>query len=260
MTTPAKFKITIWALPFLLGCPSISQDTSEAPPKVEADAVSIVSFKPTKQTRTQPLRVQFSRPIVKSDMVNQILKGAGPFQISPPIPGTHKWESEYLLSYVPSEPFKASTRYKVTIDESALGTKLSGDVTYGFNTQMFAFKSVEPFYHGQKGSIKANLIFSHPVKPSDIRAAVRFQTTDGQPLQAILQTNKPSRTIAYDLAATRQELQHTNVEVHVEGQLSALAGSSSLGKKVVRQFNIDGAPQLKVNNVWISQSGDAFKV
>jgi alpha-2-macroglobulin len=244
----------IWA------CPSPPQGQDDSPSKEDKNAVHILNFKPQNQTRTKPIRVQFNKPVAKSAQVNQVLAGSGPFQITPAVPGHHQWVSEYELNFVPSEPYRVSTRYAVIIDESALGTEISGKTEYEFHTKMFTFRTVEPFYEGQQGRIKANLIFTHPVRPSHARTAIRFQTTDGVPIQARIRTRRPSKSIAFDLLANRAELLHTNVEVHVDGGLSAMAGGTALGKKVVRQFNIDGAPKLKVNRVWVSQTGDAFKI
>jgi len=195
-------------------------------------------------------------------MIGQSLPGAGPLQIEPALPGNHRWINAHELEFTPSEPFTNSTRYVVLVDESALGTRLYDKVQFAFNTKMFEFNSVEPFYGAPNSNVRANVNFSHRIRPIDARASIKFflDNSNGKPLKAKLQTKKPSRTMAFELEATRQELMSSAVEVIVNGKLGPVGGGTPLGKNVVRQLSIEAAPSLEVKNVWVNQAGHHFRV
>jgi uncharacterized protein YfaS (alpha-2-macroglobulin family) len=241
--------------------PELRKSSTE---QVAPKSISIVRFSPQSKTRTQPLTVSFSRPVVPQASVGEgpVINGPGPFQITPALPGHHEWKSRSELVFVPSEPFSKSTRYSVSIDESVLGFALTGIAEFKFHTKMFALRSVEPFYRGPKEKIRANVNFTHRVRPSVARSTIRFfyPGDSKQEIHAVLQSKKPGKSMAFELDATRAMLSESGVEVHVDNMIGPLGGGTPLGKNVIRSMLVHSAAKLKITRTRARQQGQNFQV
>jgi uncharacterized protein YfaS (alpha-2-macroglobulin family) len=244
-------------IPTLAACPKPEPTTPEA--AVAETALTIEHFSPTGTTTTQPLELRFNQPLVTAAELGSAPKGASPLLITPDLPGHLEWRSENTLVFVPSEPFRPSTRYQVSVRADAFGRELSGETRFQFNTELFSLESVEPFFTGARGGkVRLNLVFTHPVRPDDVRAAVLFRTPDGSTVPATLATRSPAKVMAFDLGAVAPSI--GELTVRVDGGLAAAGGGDPIGKEVVRKIPMLGSEELKVHNFYPSESGGSFTI
>ena len=132
------------------------------------------------RTSTRNISIQFSEPIVSASLVGKELSDNLPVSISPSLAGTGMWVDNSNFVYRPSEQFRRSSKYKVVLDESVLGTEIDGDKEFSFNTRLFALRNVETFVRNPNNNIRVNLDFNYEIDPNTIGANVRFETVDGQ--------------------------------------------------------------------------------
>lgn len=253
-------KYRAFALSFTLGIVGACTDADDqdTPLSPDSGALSILKFEPTGTTATRPIEIWFSKAVVPETSIRQPLRGPAPLLISPSVPGEYEWRGVDHLAFIPSEPFRQSTRYTVSVKSDAFGERLGGDLDYRFNTELFSLRSVEPFYESA-GSVRVNLVFTHPVRASDAAVAVRFETANGDAIGARIQTNGSGEAMAFALDPIPVDKLSDPILVHVEGGLAAVGGGASIGKKIVRQLRVETArEELKIHNIYAEEDGGQF--
>lgn len=222
----------------------------------DESSVTIASFSPEGVTGTQPIEVRFSKDVVKPDQVGK--KGlTGPFlDLEPGIPGRYEWKEPSLLSFVPSEPLRPSTRYTAKVREETTGKlKLIGNREFRFNTELFQLRSVTPFFDGVAPAIRvrANLEFSHPVDPKDLRPAVSFVDSTGRAIPAALRSTRADNVMSFELERVLDAEEAKAITISVAGSVRAIAGGEPLGKEVSRTVNYAVAGALELQDIYVQQ-------
>lgn len=219
-------------------------------------SITVSSFSPEGVTGTQPIEIRFSKDVVKPDQVGK-KDLSGPFlDIQPPIPGRYEWREPSLLTFVPSEPLRPSTRYVAKVrDETTGKLKLIGNREFRFNTELFQLRSVTPFFDGVAPAIqvRANLEFSHPVEPKDVRDAVSFMDAKGQTVMAALRSSRADPVMSFELLRALDAEEAKSITVNVAGSVRAQAGGEALGKEVSRTVSYAAAPALELQDIYVQQ-------
>lgn len=245
-------------LALLAACPG-----REAGPPADSSSVRVANFSPGGTTETRPIEIRFNQPMVEATKVDQELTGSDLLAIDPATPGSARWITRDTLSFVPSEPFRRSTRYTVTVkpEVAPAGKRLEGETTYRFNTELFGLVSIEPYFSGAGViEVRANLEFSYPVKPDDAQSAIRFYDAADRPINATLETKQADRVMAFRLEGLPAGADGTKVKVVIASSLAASFGGEPLGKEVARELTLVRPAGLVVEQIYPVQEGGQYVI
>lgn len=226
----------------------------------DESSVTIASFIPEGVTGTQPIEIRFSKDVVKPDLVGKKKVAGNYLELEPAIPGSYEWREPSLLAYIPSEPFRPSTRYTAKVrDETTGRLRLIGNREFKFNTELFQLRTVTPFFEGIAPAIRvrANLEFSHPVEPGEIRSAVTFTDATGRVLPATLRSAKTDAVMSFEIERALSAEEAKAITITVGGNVRALAGGEPLGKEVTRTVNYAPLGALELQDIYVQQQDGA---
>lgn len=212
------------------------------------EGLSVVAFSPEGEVRgTGVVEVRFSAPVVDPDQVGVPLDEVL-LSITPPLPGQHRWAATDRLQLVPSEPFRASTRYTVRVLPAATGGRpLLDEVEHVFFTEMFGLASVEAaFEPGPRGvTARVSLELTHAASPEAVEGAVFFHDGKGRFVRSRLVSQAPGRVFDFTL----KNVVSSELELHVAGQLAPLEEGEPIGKSIIRRLVPDAERALEVESV-----------
>jgi uncharacterized protein YfaS (alpha-2-macroglobulin family) len=121
-------------------------------------------------SRADAISVQFARPMVEQDRLNQPLD-AVPLTFKPRIKGAARWETRRTLVFTPAEWLPPDQKYRATLDLKSIMTapERSG-FTFDFATRPQAFElSLEGFRSENRSDLK-ELTLSGAVQVADVAA------------------------------------------------------------------------------------------
>ncbi len=128
--------------------------------------------------KVDSLGIRFDESVMRlSESGRALEKG---IQISPPIPGTWKWESSRKLIFRPNIDWKISTKYTVTLSKDLFENHvLLNRYQDKFSTQAFTANITKSFLYEdpldpKKKTIEATVRFNYPVDTDDFKKRVRL--------------------------------------------------------------------------------------
>lgn len=227
------------------GAPASSSGSStpSTPPSAEALAPAIHELG---SEGALPREVVFEFPRAVAPEGNEVKKGTV-VTVSPNVPGVLSFRSGSTLVFTPSDSFAFKTEYTVSLDalELADGTvlkpKAAGEWSRSFTTPGFAFLRLSPSQMDvRKGKVEADLVFSGPVDPGNVRRFASF-SVDGKPLSDV-----KLRSHATDRHVVTASLGGSGLRPGAEVKFTLKPGLASAGRNGGTAAAGEGSFSLKV--------------
>lgn len=199
--------------------------------------------------RTEPIVIRFSE-----DAPEELLGRPRTIDevalVQPRLSAVATFTDPRTLSIAPSEPFAPATRYRVSLRPDALGPGryLVGRRNLSFRTAAFGLDDVRGWQSGD--AIEIALRFSHPVRRTEVEAALGVTDPEGAPL-FVLEERRPlasgGRETAPEPAVRRLGFRlrlvgtriPDHVEVRIDAELASAAGGEPIGKPIRRRVPVE---------------------
>ncbi|MCA9549008.1 MAG: hypothetical protein KC933_03165, partial [Myxococcales bacterium] len=257
MTCGALAPVVAGAL--LAGCGLFTEETSV---KEAVPTVAVVEAVPQGLVaETQPVRVRFSEPVVRPELVGRPVAAEDVLVVTPDLEGRGRWVAPDTFELFPGRQLAPNSRYSVRVRERTVGPgrRLVGARRFTFHTPLFRVISAQG--HRQGATLRATVELSHPVRSDDAAGAVTFRDVDGRVLPARLLGSGEQRILRFTLPAASVD-PDLGVDLRVEPTLTPRCGGAALDKAVVIRLPFEATvePEVLFTEVVASDAGPAVRV
>jgi uncharacterized protein YfaS (alpha-2-macroglobulin family) len=176
--------------------------------------------------------------------------------ITPPLPGVYRQETPETLIYLPSEPLRPSTPYRVVFSGENLTSRVKSvqrRAVTEFNTDFFRLVNARVFYNvdqitGQDMEVVGELNFNQPVSLDDLRRNTDI-SKDGKPLSCAWETSLEPTRFYFRSDAVQPGTKEQTIDVRVRRGLACMNGTVPLESDVRQTLRLPATPRPQVTEV-----------
>lgn len=234
----------------------VSFITAKMVPKViEFFRVTVVEFSPQGQVSQKTVvRVTFSDPM--STEVEDIDKLAC-FNIDPPLEGNYRIEGKRTIVFIPKEPLKASTIYKVNLDPQNLKFINKKRVTSGnkikFYTELFKVSGVRTFYiydlaTNVEKKIMGEINFNYPVELEKLREKVEV-ICESESIDVEFEKSYLPTRFYFKTGLVHRGEKRKTIKFKVKEGLECIGGTVPLRKDFVSTISLPEKVKFQVSDI-----------
>lgn len=224
--------------------------TAEPAPGVQGPVRVLVHTPEGKTDGNVEVTAVFDRPMIDLDRADTAHAPA--IRFSPPVPAKERWLGTRAVTFVPSSPLAAATKYTVTIPAGTRaidGNTVAKDVQWTFSTPRPAVARSDP-YDGSGGELptrKVELYFNQRVSPKAV-ARVAYFTASGVAGHIGATASRPDAADPKRVlvAAARRFPLDAEVELHLSAGLAGDEGPLPSKGEWTTSFDTYGPFHLKV--------------
>jgi len=192
-----------------------------------------------------PITVVFNRPVIALTTIDNEKEKWPAFQINPAVAGEGRWLGTSAYQFRPSEPYKRSTTYKVTVP-SALSEneddKLANEYFWEFSSERPHIDSIFPerdyVYASPETKIKAT--FSQPMNPSVLPEMFTVTNSDNMVTEGLYSVEDAVITFTSVKPLERLMKYHVTVKSGLQGS----DGPNGMEADYAWDFSVADAPGI----------------
>lgn len=178
------------------------------------------------------------------------------FKIDPPLVGEYRFENKRTVSFVPREPLKPSTEYRVAIDTGqlkAIGKRLERRERFTFHTEPVAVTNANLFYVLDQATnfekmMVAELNVNYPVDPEALKQHLHINQ-DGRALDYTLEPADQLKRFYLQTGQVHRTDRDQKITLVVEPGLPCVGGSLPTRQRFERELILPAKPKLEVARI-----------